>query len=30
MNYEHKSTSSNQEHEYQEKIRLVIDNWKQE
>ena len=28
MNYEQKNTSSDQGHEYQEKTRLVIDNWK--
>jgi hypothetical protein len=30
MNYEQKSTSSNQEHEYQNKVRLINDTEKQE
>jgi hypothetical protein len=30
MNYEQKNMNSDQEHEYQEKARLVTDNWKQE
>jgi hypothetical protein len=29
MNYEWKSMSLDKKHEYQEKSRLVIDNWKQ-
>jgi hypothetical protein len=27
MNYEQKSMSSDQEHQYQEKARLIINNW---